>query len=79
MVWRRWASIRAYCQLSCLQLIAIQQVANLSQPIIYPECSYRIQLGVNMTVTDLLPAMGLLLVFALVALGLLIRYGKKKT
>ncbi len=31
-----------------------------------------------MTVTDLLPAMGLLLVFALVALGLLIRYGKKK-
>jgi hypothetical protein len=32
-----------------------------------------------MTITDLLPAMGLLLIFALVALGLVIRYGKKKS
>lgn len=32
-----------------------------------------------MTITDLLPALGMLLVFALVALGLVVRYGKKKS
>jgi hypothetical protein len=66
-------------QLKCLQIIAMQWEVNLSQPIIYPECSHHTtQQGANMTITDFLPAMGLLLLFALVALGLVLRYGKKK-
>ena len=32
-----------------------------------------------MTITDLLPALGLLLIFALVALGLVVRSGKKRS
>lgn len=32
----------------------------------------------NMAISDLFPALGLLLIFALLALGLVIRYGKKK-